>query len=31
MEEVGERAGEGNGSRLLLRPLVGVGRKLVSR
>ena len=27
---MGERGGEGDGSRRLLRPLVGVGRELVS-
>ena len=30
VEEAGERGGEGDGSRRLLRPLVGVGRELVS-
>ena len=30
VEEAGERGGEGDGSRRLLRPLVGVGRELVT-
>ena len=30
VEEAGERGGEGDGSWRLLRPLVGVGRELVS-